>query len=114
MQAQYGYDASGDGRIAATEWVNADANNAPDLGGATVDWTRVLAVRYAILARSRNFEPLPFAAANPTWVGGNFAMTDLGGVADSNPDSPLNWRRYRYSVSESVIPLRNALWGRNQ
>lgn len=114
LQAQFGYDANGDGRIAANEWVNADVNNAPDLGGAAVDWTRVLAVRYAILARSRSYESPPFAAQNPAWVGGNFVMTDLGGVADTNPDGPLNWRRYRYSVSESVIPLRNALWGRNQ
>jgi type IV pilus assembly protein PilW len=114
LQLQYGYDQDGDGLISATEWFDSDASNAPDLGGATVDWTRLLAVRYAILARSRHFEPAPFSAANPVWAGGAFAMTDVGGSADTSPDSPANWRSYRYSVSEGVVPMRNVLWGKNQ
>ncbi|WP_168224662.1 PilW family protein [Rhodoferax aquaticus] len=114
LQAQYGYDLNGDGRIGADEWYNPDETHRPDLSGAAVDWTRVLAIRYAILTRSRNYEPANVTTASPAWMGGGFVMTDIGGAADTNPDSPLNWRRYRYSVAESVVPLRNALWGRNQ
>ena len=112
LQAQYGYDSNGDGRIDAGEWVDADSTtSAPSIGGATPVWRRVLAVRYAILARNRNYEAPPFSAPNPVWAGGRFTMTDIGGNADTNPSSPLNWRNYRYSVYESVVPMRNMLWG---
>jgi type IV pilus assembly protein PilW len=126
LQFQYGYDLDGNGQIGDTEWYDADAAGAPDIG-STVDWTRVLAVRYAILARSRNYVPPPYPDQNanaPTWTGGNaggtaalhsipFVMTDLGGTADNSPSTPLNWRGYRYSVAQGVVPFRNALWGRN-
>ena len=38
-------------------------------------------------------------------------MTNLDGTADTNPGTPNDWRRYRYRVYETVIPLRNMLWG---
>ncbi len=114
LQLQYGYDSDGNGLISANEWFDADATNAPDLGGAAVDWTKVLAIRYAILARSRNYEASTVTTTNPSWAGGNFTMTDVGGTADTNPSSVSNWRRYRYAVVEGVVAIRNALWGRNQ
>jgi type IV pilus assembly protein PilW len=114
MRLQYGYDSDGNGLISANEWFDADATNAPDLGGSPVDWTKVLAIRYAVLARSRSYEGATVTTANPSWAGGNFTMTDIGGTADTNPSSTSNWRRYRYSVVEGVVPVRNALWGRNQ
>ena len=112
LQAQYGYDLNGDGQIDSTEWFDADATGAPHIGGATLYWSRLLAVRYAILARNRNYEPAPFSAPNPVWAGGAYAMTDVGGAADTTPSGSLNWRHYRYSVYESVVPMRNVLWGR--
>jgi type IV pilus assembly protein PilW len=126
LQAQYGYDANGNGRIEASEWVDADANHAPKITSGAVDWRRVLAIRYAILARSRNYEPAPYIATKPTWVGAaacpgdsateplGFCMTDLGGTTSTNTGDASDWHNYRYSVAEGVIPLRNALWGRNQ
>lgn len=105
LQAQYGYDADDNGQIAANEWVDAIVPGPPD-------WRRVLAVRYALLARSRNFEALPFRAANPVWAGGRFVMTDLSGGADTDPGGANNWRAYRHVVYEGVIPMRNVLWGR--
>lgn len=119
LKAQYGIDADADGRITDPEWTTA----------APVDWTRVLAVRVAILVRSRHFErsadpaassPVPVTATVPTWSGAAsapFAMTDVsGGTNDSfsgspNTADPNNWRFYRYRVYERVIPLRNTIWG---
>ncbi len=108
LQAQYGYDTDGNGQIAANEWM--------DTPPAPVDWSRLLAARYGLLARSRQFEALPFRAPNPAWAGGQFVMTDVTSTptsppSDTNPQGTSNWRAYRYMVYEGVIPLRNVLWG---
>jgi type IV pilus assembly protein PilW len=122
MKAEYGYDVSGDGKIANAEWVTA-----LPLGA---DWKRVLAIRVALLVRSRQFErngdpgaagnaAVTPSARNPTYfaVPGPakpFLMTNVDGAADGFSDLdavPNNWRYYRYRVYERVIPLRNMLWG---
>ena len=118
MKAEYGYDADGDGQIANVEWVAA-LPPAPD-------WTRVLAVRIAVLVRGRQFErngdstatgtaAVTPTASNPSYFGGQpFLMRNVDGTLDAfgnaNAD-PNNWRYYRYRVYERVIPLRNMLWG---
>jgi len=122
MKAEYGYDANGDGRITNVEWVAALPIGA--------DWTRVLAIRVAVLVRSRQFErngdpaasgtaAITPTAANPRYFATpgparNFLMNNVDGGADGFGDAdadPNNWRYYRYRVYERVIPLRNMLWG---
>jgi len=44
-------------------------------------------------------------------------MTNVDGTPDSDPGDATkgdvnNWRNYRYNVFEAVVPLRNALIGR--
>jgi type IV pilus assembly protein PilW len=121
FKAEYGIDADGNGVIDATEWqASAPAGN---------DWRRLLAMRVAILVRSRQFERNRDAgaasgakavtpdAANPYYFGdpsNKFLMTNVDGSPDSFGDTdgvPNNWRFYRYRVYERVIPLRNMLWG---
>ena len=82
------------------------------------------ALRVALLARSSQWDRT-FCGTNPQWTSGNsgalvrtnFVMTNVDGSADTfggcaeTPPSPNNWRRYRYSVYETVIPLRNMIWG---
>ena len=113
LKAQYGIDADANGQITAAEWTTV----------APVDWTRVLAVRAAILVRSNQFErradpnagaPTGVTPVAPAWAGGAFVMTNVDGTADSftiNQSDPNNWRYYRYRVYEKVIPLRNMIWG---
>jgi type IV pilus assembly protein PilW len=120
LKAEYGVDNDADGTISPGEWQNA----------APADWRRVLAIRVAVLVRSRQFETSRDAGAsnpggavtrtadNPYCFGDSaghkFLMTNLDGTADSFGDSdvdPNNWRYYRYRVYERVIPLRNMLWG---
>ena len=105
LQAQYGIDADNNGMIASTEWTTA----------APADWTRLLAVRFALLTRSQEFSRDPVTAAAPLWSGGTFTMTNVDGTADSNPtgaNAPNNWRNYRYNVFEAVVPLRNTIIGK--
>jgi type IV pilus assembly protein PilW len=110
LQAEYGIDGDGDGVVAAGEWQAADP----------AVWSQVRAIRVALLARSQQFEKnnvlangteVPVTPNAPTWAGGTFVMTNLDGTTDSNPDNANDWRRYRYRVYETVIPLRNMLWG---
>jgi type IV pilus assembly protein PilW len=113
MKAQYGYDADADKRITDAEWTKTPP----------ADWTKVRAIRVALLVRSRDFEQPPTSASDvttvtyrlsapPTWFGQNFAMKNLDGTPDSDVfASPNNWRYYRYRVYEKVIPLRNMIWG---
>lgn len=115
LKAQYGVDADNDGRITNGEWTTL----------APADFTLVLAVRVAVLVRSRQFErsadgsaaaPTGITPNAPTYFNGAFVMTNLDGTADSfagapNTPDPNNWRFYRYRVYEKVIPLRNMIWG---
>lgn len=107
LQAEYGVDTDADGIV---EWTAA----------APAVWTQLRAVRVGVLARSQQFEKnnvladgteVPVTPNAPTWAGGAFVMTNLDGTADTNPGTPNDWRRYRYRVYETVIPLRNMLWG---
>ncbi len=103
LQAEYGVDADNDGVISAAEWSAA----APAL------WTQLRAIRVALLARSQQYERTPVTPNAPTWAGGAFVMTNLDGTADTNPGTPNDWRHYRYRIYETVIPLRNMLWGQD-
>ena len=119
LKAEYGVDTNND-RI-PDAWISVLPVN--------FDWTTVLAVRTALLVRSRQYEPsvdpntnLPFAvtptARNPCWADcagvHRFVMTNVDGTADNfndtTPDAN-NWRYYRYRVYERVVPIRNMYWG---
>jgi len=123
LKAEYGYDTNGNGQIddslpANPEWLTALPANA--------DWRRVLAIRVAVLVRSRQFErsadtsasaPGAVTTVNPFYfddpTGRPFLMTNVDGTspAITTVGDPNNWRHYRYRVYERVIPLRNLIWG---
>lgn len=117
LQAEYGKDTtvSPDGIV--------DVYNTT-LPANAVDWSRVLALRVALLSRSTEFDKA-HCNANPRWIRGDgtaadFLMANADGTADTGaacvpgtvpaaPD-PNNWRHYRYRVFETTIPLRNQIW----
>jgi type IV pilus assembly protein PilW len=98
LQAQYGYDTSGDGSIQTAEWTNA----------APADWTKVIAVRMAVLARSAEPEkPDPTTlVCNTTTV----APTWSGGTIDPSVVDPTSWQCYRYRLFETQVAVRNLIW----
>jgi type IV pilus assembly protein PilW len=107
LKAQYGIDGS-DGsapnqRIEESEWTSTTP---------TANWERVLAVRTALLARSNQLETLQVSPTPSTWAGGSqtFTMVNLDGTT-ALTTGVNDWRRYRYRVYESVVSLRNMLWG---
>jgi type IV pilus assembly protein PilW len=110
LQAQYGHDTDGDGAVDV--W-----NTTSPAAGNTTDWSRVIALRVAVLARSGQFEKTAVTTTAPTWVDGGgvataFTMTNVDGTADSGAGSlgPNNWRNYRYKAFETTIPIRNLIW----
>jgi type IV pilus assembly protein PilW len=114
MQAEYGFDtrtgAQADPRVDTWSATMIDADGSgtvypaatPDPG----DIARIVAVRMAIVARSPLMEKpnangvCDTTTAEPAWAGGTITI-------DTDP----NWKCYRYKTLETVIPLRNILWG---
>ncbi|HLB14976.1 MAG TPA: PilW family protein [Burkholderiales bacterium] len=95
-------------------WQNptSAANPCPPLavGGPTgCQWGLILAVRFAVLARSNLIErkdpvtntctATPATSPELTWAGGTFDVSNI-------PD----WQCYRYKRFEAVVPLRNMIW----
>lgn len=109
LQAEYGVaeDSNGDGRLDRIgSWTTV----------APADMASVYAVRIGLLARSRQAERQKVTGTAPSWAGGSFAMSNVDGSADSNPGDatagdPNNWRNYRYRAYETLVPLRNIVWG---
>lgn len=102
MQAQYGLvpsTAATDPGI-VTQWLDADL-----LGSG--DMARVRAVRVGILVRSQQFEKNEVTPDAPSWAGGVFKMKDL----DAGAGDVAKWSHYRYRVYETLVPIRNLIWG---
>ena len=116
LQAQYGIDGSNggaiNGRIEDGEWTKTQPT----------DWTKVLAVRIAVLARSSQLEKDIVSTSDsidasllnsPVWAGGKFKMLNLDGSSGSTTPAAVanDWHHYRYRVYETIVPLRNMIWG---
>ncbi len=134
MQAEYGIDRNNNQIIEDNEWTETAPNNtlAPsDLVNPCGDnpsrsWRCVRAIRVALLVRSTHWDKSA-CTPNPQRTSGaggavtrvNITMTNIDGstptsaqaACTEDPPSPNNWRRYRYSVYETVIPMRNMIWG---
>jgi len=102
LQAQYGVAVANSQVISS--WVNASdpgwTNPAP------ADWRRVKAIRVALVTRASQYErPAAGAACSATTA----LATSWGAINTQN--YPAEWGCYRYRVFETVIPLRNVIWG---
>lgn len=116
LKAQYGFDTRA--MIASvplvTRWsasmIDADGSGTT---GDSGDWQRIAGMRIAVVARSPNREAGACAATAsnlPGWQApdnaGMLARTDISLTHVSD------WRCYRYRSYETVVPLRNVIWGR--
>lgn len=137
MQAQYGVVDAGAAASASTtddnrivQWVDATG---PTWGPAmtVTNRNRIKAVRIAVVARDGQIQKenvtqpcSSTTAANPTglcaWdatsanpvVASPAPNVDLSKYTDGtdNPD----WQRYRYRVFETIIPMRNMVWAKDE
>lgn len=116
LQAQYGVsNAATDQSISA--WVDASA--APWITPAVADIGRIKAVRVAIVARSQlperdNVQTVEIPCVNGSGTNNNgpcaWRDTAAGPAPIIDLSATADWRRYRYRVYETIIPLRNVMW----
>jgi type IV pilus assembly protein PilW len=108
LRAQYGRDTT------------APMDSVVDIYDQTMpttacQWSRVSAVRVALVARSALLEKDVVTAAAPTWSGTTASPAGSQALAidvSRNPDGTAfaNWDRYRYKVFETLVPQRNMVW----
>ena len=109
LQAQYGIAPVNSQTV--DEWV--DATGATWANPALADWKRIKAVRIAIVARSVQYEKPATAGTACTTTTDAMAAKWASWADDvfSTDDYPSDWRCYRYKAFETVVPLRNVIWG---
>jgi type IV pilus assembly protein PilW len=108
LQAVYGKALGATDPLQASVW-NADdpALDTADSSGAVIKgWSRVVAVRIAVVARSQQYEKTEVTPSLPQWHPDGVTATDLKIDTSTSTD----WKHYRYKVYESVVPLRNMIW----
>lgn len=154
MKAYYGMDTNDDGNVDTfdrricrdttgpayssglgdnfgDQWTTSSDTNADGLhdtwtpGAPTgYDWSRVLAIRIAIVVRSQQYEKTDLADgfnmvggviklwpdAPSTETTGCVNSAALTGPASTGPTYTVPDTKYRYRVFETIIPLRNVLW----
>ncbi|MEN9659620.1 MAG: hypothetical protein RL571_3085 [Pseudomonadota bacterium] len=107
LKAEYGFDTNTDGdnipnNVSTDGWSKTTPTT-------LLEWQQLIAIRYGVLVRS-NYPEKPqrdgscsTTASNAkfTWAGGAFSRP--GNAQPSN----TNWQCYRYTVHETVVPLRN-------
>lgn len=115
LQAQYGISATANSNQ-IVNWVDATGIwAAPSIDNRKL----IKAIRLAVVARSglleRDNVSQNCASVNTPNPAGVCAWE--GTAADPAPTLDLSnnadWQRYRYRVFETVIPLRNVIWGMN-
>ena len=106
LQAQYGVAPASSQVV--NQWVDATA---PTWSNPTpADVRRIKAVRVALVARSGQYEkPASGTACNTTTPAMAAAWSSWAVFNTGN--YPNDWQCYRYKVFETVIPLRNVIWG---
>jgi len=127
LQAQYGISETPQSNQ-VVQWVNA--SGATWAAPTVANRNRIKSVRLAVVARNAKIEAAAVTAAcsstttaAPTGLCAWDATSALPNpvaapyVASPAPTIDLsagdpNWRRYRYRVFETIIPLRNMVWSR--
>lgn len=107
LKALYGKDTNADGVVDAYDAVTPTTN---------AGWRQVLSIRLAVVVRSVQYEREDVTPALPAWDVGTDAT--VAGTLPCGASKCLtlqvnggaDWKRYRYKVYDTVVPLRNMLW----
>jgi type IV pilus assembly protein PilW len=113
MRADYGVDDGvNDGSVSYNTVYAANDGIVDRYISAAPNWSQVIAVRVAVVARSALSEkpaaglaaPCDTTTVAPTWSG------NTGGIRSFDLSADPNWKCYRYRVFETTVPLRNWIW----
>lgn len=110
-------------QLQATYGKDTDDNGSADLWDTVLptdssEWSQVIAVRVAIVARSASRESTQVTPDPANGVGDCNMATAVCWRPDPNANpvaitmAGADWRNYHYRVLETTVPLRNAIWAR--
>ena len=126
MRALYGLDDGVDNGTVTFSAVKVAGDGIVDRyvdGNTTPNWSRVVAIRVVVVARSALPEKPSVAGGacdttvvRPSWSGDDWpggapwsgAPANLRTMLDLSADA--NWQCYRYKVFETTVTLRNGIW----
>jgi type IV pilus assembly protein PilW len=113
-------------------YAQGTAQPSPPMAGGTAPtyqcaFARISAVRIALVARNANYEKtaVTTTANAPVWAGSfghippnpptiddsiGWTADPIDLTANTGLTAPATWRNYRYSVIQTVAPLRNLTW----
>jgi type IV pilus assembly protein PilW len=87
------------------------------------DWTQVLSIRIAIVARSGQYEKDLVTQSAPLWdLGASSTVTGAISCHNGSQCLPIKvdylseggdanaWQHYRYRIYDATVPLRNIIW----
>lgn len=105
LKAMYGRDTDGDQAVDIYDYTTP---------ASQPEWQNVFSIRLAIVARSAHYSKEDVTVSEPLWDVGN-AISVAGAVACGSSrcitlkiaDVSSDWKKYRYKVFDTVIPLRN-------
>jgi type IV pilus assembly protein PilW len=106
LQVQYGVAPAG-GSQSVNAWVDPSG---PTWSNPTqADAKRIKAIRVALVARSTQYERPESGTCQTTTPAmvSNWSSWAVFNTANY----PQDWQCYRYKVFETVVPLRNVIWG---
>ena len=116
MKAQYGVAPSGTQSV--DTWVDATGIWAPaTLAASPTNRKRIKAVRFIVVSRSDKQEgqDVTSPCTNVSLLVNNGPCAWRDSAANPAPlidlSANTNWKRYRYKVYQTIVPLRNVLWG---
>ena len=112
LQAQYGFDnrsglqTSPQVTFWSSSMIDADRNGT---AGDPNDLKRLIAIRFAVVARNSERNDQGCNAVQPQWTAGD-ATTGQLALIDISLNHVTNWNCFRYRVLEAEVPLRNLIW----
>ena len=112
LQAQYGFDnrpgvqTSPQVTFWSSSMIDADGNGKT---GDSNDLKRLIALRFAVVARSSERNDQGCSASLPQWTAGDVTTGQLA-LIDISLDHVTYWNCFRYRVLEAEVPLRNLIW----
>jgi type IV pilus assembly protein PilW len=114
IQAQYGVSSVANSNTIAN-WVDASSTSGFDAPSVATR-NRIKAIRIAVVARSdlKDTKDVTSPCTDPVNANGPCAWTnsatDPAPLIDLSADP--DWKKYRYRVFSTVVPLRNIIWSR--
>ncbi len=110
LRAQYGRDTTApgmDGFVDSYDQATPDPVATPN---TLCGWSRISAVRMALVARSTQMEKEEVTAVAPLWDGSAAGNPAGSTAAAINLTGDANWKNYRYKVFQTLVPIRNMSW----